>query len=229
MMPGQFSTKIREEFILPSKVKFFIVCQHFLDEAGRLVIGGLEKYIADLGEILSEAGHEVTVYQYAKENSSAQFRSFTVERVKAGSSGEVIRFIDAKGTADYSRDILVFATDFLIVPGKFRHVIAVQHGVAWDEAETGKKSALRNYAYSLKCALRAIVKNRRYRYCSELICVDYNFMNWYRTQVKAIPFHLQCIPNYSQVPPSKPDKDSNNISIVFARRLVYYRGTRFFL
>lgn len=85
-----------------------------------------------------------------------------------------------------------------------------------------------NYAQALKCALRAIVKTRRYSYSNNLVCVDYNFINWYRTQVKTISQNFHCIPNYSEIPSSKPKKDSCNISVVFARRLVSYRGTRLF-
>lgn len=129
---------------------------------------------------------------------------------------------------DYSRDILIFATDFLIEQSKFKNIIAINHSVSWDEAEIGSAGTLSNCAQALKCALRAMVKTQRYRHCTKLVCVDYNFLNWYRTQVKAVPPYFTCIPNHAEVLPLKPEKDINNISIVFARRLVYDRGTRLF-
>lgn len=221
---------------MPEKAKCFIVYTKFLDDSMRLIMGGLEKYIANLGKILVEAGHEVIVFQYARENFSVKFRGFTVVGVKnARSAGDILRWIDKNACVcgggyevDYSRDILIFATDFLIEQSKFKNIIAVQHGIAWDEAEAGSARILSNCTSALKYALRAIVKTHRYEHCRCLVCVDYNFINWYRTQVKAIPMNVQCIPNYAEVPPIKPEKDISNISIVFARRLVYYRGTRLF-
>ena len=191
-------------------------------------MGGVEKYIADLGTLLSGAGCDVIVCQYAAENFCVNFRGFTVLGVKgARSAKDLIAWIDTYGH-DYNRDILIFATDFMIAPSKFRHTIAIQHGIAWDEAYLGKASTPKNYTAVLKNALRSIVKTRRYMYCNELVCVDYNFINWYRTQVSGISMHITCIPNYAEVPPEITRKDTRNISIVFARRLVQYRGTRLF-
>ena len=191
-------------------------------------MGGVESYIADLGTLLSEAGDDVVVCQYAAEKFCVKFRGFTVHGVKgACSPKDLTTWIDSQ-KHDYNRDILIFATDFMIVPSKFRHVVAIQHGIAWDEAYYGKVGSLKNYAAALKNALRSIVKIRRYMSCSELVCVDYNFINWYRTQVSGISMHITCIPNYAKIPPEIPPKDSRNISIVFARRLVQYRGTRLF-
>ncbi len=191
-------------------------------------MGGVESYIADLGALLTGAGCDVIVCQYAAENFSVDFRGFTVAGVKgARSPKELIAWIDTR-PHDYAADILIFATDFIIVPNKFRNVIAIQHGIAWDEAYLGKASTPQNYAAVLKNALRSIVKTQRYKYCSELVCVDYNFINWYMTQVAGISMRIHCIPNYAKVPPEIPHKDSKSISIVFARRLVHYRGTRLF-
>lgn len=80
---------------MPEKAKCFIVYTKFLDDSMRLIMGGLEKYIADLGKILVEAGHEVIVFQYARENFSVKFRGFTVVGVKnARSAGDILRWID---------------------------------------------------------------------------------------------------------------------------------------
>lgn len=69
---------------MPKKVKCFIICPRLLDENMKLVIGGLEKYIADLGGLLAGAGYEVVVCQHSRENFTAGFRGFTVAGVKSG-------------------------------------------------------------------------------------------------------------------------------------------------
>lgn len=213
---------------MPANTKCFIIYGKFLDDSMMPRMGGVEKYIADLGGLLTESGCKVTVCQYADKGYTENFRGFTVAGVEgANSAGDILAWIDGQ-QHDYGRDILIFATDFMIAPSRFKNVIAIQHGVAWDEATYGNGSLLTEYAAAMKNALRSIVKARRYRLCKDLVCVDYNFINWYRTQVKHIPFKIHCIPNYAEIPSEIPRKDDENISVVFARRLVEYRGTRLF-
>ena len=64
-------------------------------------------------------------------------------------------------------------------------------------------------------------------YVNGLICVDYNFLNWYRTQVNYVAAYTQVIPNYTRVA-SRQEKPMDDIHIIFARRLFEYRGTRVF-
>ena len=214
---------------MSAKTRCFILYTRFLDDNNMMpCMGGVESYIADLGALLTGAGCDVVVCQYAAENFRAGFRGFTVYGVKGATSPkDLTAWIDTQ-EHDYSRDILIFATDFMITPCKFRNTVAIQHGIAWDEAFLGKTSTAKNYAAALKSALRSIVKTHRYQYCSELVCVDYNFINWYMTQTAGISMRITCIPNYAKVPPEITPKNNRNISIVFARRLVQYRGTRLF-
>ena len=133
----------------------------------------------------------------------------------------------AKQEPDYENDILIFATDMLVVKSKFKKVIAIQHGIAFDITKLKKTGMIKNIKYALKGALRALVKHKRFSYCSDIVCVDYNFVNWYRTQVAHIDARLHVIPNFSKIP-GKTEREENRISIIFARRLVEYRGTRIF-
>ncbi|MBQ7155339.1 MAG: glycosyltransferase [Synergistaceae bacterium] len=206
----------------------YVVYSRFLDESGALCIGGVEKYISDLGDIFTEAGLKFTVCQYSDEDFDVNYRGFTVKGVKgAKSPGDILDFIETCGP-DYDNDILIFATDFMITHNKFRHSIAIQHGVAWDTASYMQAGIAGNYAAMMKNFLRAIKKFNRYRHCREIVCVDYNFINWYRTQVKGIDINIHCIPNYAEVPEAQRSRDGKNISVVFSRRLVEYRGTRLF-
>ena len=191
-------------------------------------MGGVEKYITDLGRIFTDNGRCVTVYQYSDEDSSRFYNGFTVQSVKGASSPEdIIDYIEST-EPDLENDILIFATDFLICRHHFRHSIAIQHGIAWDTAKYMASSSTGNYLAMFKNCLRAVRKYQRFRFCSEIACVDYNFINWYRTQVKGIDINLYGIPNYANVPEVPAARDNSKISIVFSRRLVEYRGTRLF-
>lgn len=76
---------------MSEKVKCFIVCPRLVDENMKLVIGGLEKYIADLGELLAGSGYDVVVCQHSKENFTANFRGFIVAGIRSG--GKVSRLL----------------------------------------------------------------------------------------------------------------------------------------
>ena len=204
-----------------------IMYTSFLNKHGVKNIGGVEKYIEDLGKIFTDVGCHVVIYQCAEQEDSDTYRGFTVKSVKGTSSEDIMQFID-KTEPDYNNDILIFATDFMICKNRFRRCIAIQHGVAWDEAQYVRASLLGNYAAMFKNCLRSIRKFHRYRLCRELVCVDYNFINWYRTQVKGIDIILHCIPNYAEVPETPAVRDDKNLSVVFSRRLVEYRGSRLF-
>ena len=191
-------------------------------------MGGVEKYITDLGRIFTDNGRCVTVYQYSDEDSSMFYEGFVVQNVKGASSPkDIINYIENK-EPDFENDILIFSTDFLICRHHFRRSIAIQHGVAWDTAKYSASSSAGNYLAMIKNCLRAVRKYLRFRFCSEIACVDYNFINWYRTQVKAIDINLYGIPNYARVPETPAVRNNDRISIVFSRRLVEYRGTRLF-
>lgn len=111
---------------------------------------------------------------------------------------------------------------FLIVSRKFKH------GIAWDMAQYAPSGRAANYAAMFKTFMRSVKKFNRYAHCRELVCVDYNFINWYRTQVKSMNVNIHCIHNYADVPDVLRERESDKLSIVFARRLVQYRGTRLF-
>lgn len=58
------------------------------------------------------------------------------------------------------------------------------------------------------------------------VCVDYNFLNWYRTYRSSaqISNKIHVIPNFTDIPAEPIEKSNDKISIVFARRFVDRRG-----
>lgn len=61
---------------------------------------------------------------------------------------------------------------------------------------------------------------------SEVVCVDYNFINWYRSLVAYPRVKMTVIPNFCELPQFVPIKPTTCVNIIFARRFYPYRGTR---
>ena len=117
----------------------------------------------------------------------------------------------------------------MITKNKFLNTIAIQHGVAWDIPSLRPKSYAENIISIFKNILRVLVKNNKYRKCKHIVCVDYNFVNWYRSQIAYIDNKLYVIPNFSEIPEYRKRINKKEIKIIFARRFEEYRGTRIFI
>lgn len=68
----------------------------------------------------------------------------------------------------------------------------------------------------------------RIKMVDQVVCVDHNFVNWYRALVAHPQAELKVIPNFSQIPERQIEKKDDIINIIFARRFFDYRGTRIF-
>ena len=106
--------------------------------------------------------------------------------------------------------------------------MALQHGIYWDvpvaEAETNKLIFVKTV---VRKSLDAIKMLRNGAYFDLLVCVDYNYVNWYRALMPCPKTKLVTIPNFAPIfPPVEKPKDI--VNIMFARRFVPFRGTRVF-
>lgn len=209
-------------------MKIRIIIHHFLNDDSSLKIGGIQSYVHTLASLLTEHGFEVLIYEYSiGGHKEVPYKGYIVHKLKARTPKEIIRYIEAHDH-DFDADVLLFVTDYLICKNRFKHSIAIQHGVAWDITKDAIVSDAQNYFAIIKSAFRSIKKYNRYKLCSNLVCVDYNFVNWYRTQVLHVNENLFIVPSFTKALPVIPERRHKGISIVFARRLFPYRGTRLF-
>lgn len=208
-------------------MKVKILYKQYLDGYGKdYKIGGIETYIYNLSLLLKENNFLVEIFQFSKENFIVEKKEAKIIGIK---SNEIEKLIaEASKNADYKNDILIFATDFMIMKSKFLNTLAIQHGIAWDIPSLKPKSYIGNTISIFKNALRVLVKYNRYRKCKHIVCVDYNFVNWYRSQIAYIDNKLYVIPNFSKIPAYRNIFDNKEIKIIFARRFEEYRGTRIF-
>lgn len=212
--------------------KIRILYTRYLNDDGKPLIGGVESYITALSEVANDMGFEVCIYQYSSSNFERKVNNATVIGfAHAHSCDAIFKHMYRTEGVDLSKDIVIFATDFLICKCRFTHTLAIQHGVAWDITTTKPTSRVANMLNILKGSIRSIHKVNRFSKCKTLVCVDYNFINWFRTQVKSIDFDYHVIPNFARATSRSKRKQRDEddvVRILFARRLVPYRGTRLF-
>ncbi|EIF6174297.1 glycosyltransferase family 4 protein [Clostridium perfringens] len=216
-------------------MKLYIMNYGYLDMDGNeYSLGGVDTYISMLVEVAKEMNIDSIVYQFANRDFIINLKNTTVVGVKIDNNWSLrkkkkILFNSLKKDFNAKEDVLIFATDYINVKNNFNRVICIQHGVAWDIQRKKQTCNLLNKLYIFKAALGAYIKSIRYDYSKVLVCVDYNFLNWYRTQVARIRQDIYVIPNAAKCNENYIKDDNNIVKIIFARRLYEYRGTRIFI
>ena len=207
-----------------------ILYDRYLDASGNRYIGGVESYIKALSEILRECGYVVYIYQYSDEMFIRERECCVIFGISGKhNSNTLLNYIECNDKPNYKEDLLIFATDLGIVKNKYKHCLSIQHGIAWDINTDNTVSDLKNVLTVFKGALRTLRKYQRYKWCNNIVCVDYNFLNWYRTQIAHVDATLYIIPNFASTSVTNHRRSGNSpLSIVFARRLVDYRGTKLY-
>lgn len=208
----------------------YILYSQFFDRNGKKIrIGGIETYIHNLCKVLISADIVPIIYQFANEDFIKEYKGIKIVGVTATSEkyrkNSLTVSKEIAKVFDFEKDIMIFASEEYVVPFKSENVISIQHGISWDIPN--KKNVLINY---VKNAVRAVIEYSRLQKCSRVVCVDYNFLNWYRAIFKKYDDKkFYSVPNFCntdclEVIPAQRD----NIKIVFARRFVKHRGAILF-
>lgn len=207
--------------------RLIIVYDKYLDEIEKkLTLGGIQTYITNLCKVGIKAGLIPYVVQDSREPFCYEKMGVTICGIGKGKEKLRKRLVlYCEDKFDFNTDILVFASYIFFHSSKFNCTINIQHGVSWDIPieSTGIKRLA-------DCYRRA---NQIYGVMSKVgksdytVCVDYNFINWYRTKVNRIDNKMIVIPNFTEAR-DYLEKNNERIKILFARRFWYYRGTRLF-
>ncbi len=216
--------------------KLFILVSDFFKFNGKNInLGGVQTYCLELSKLFIKNQFDVTIYQFANDDFETSYEGVRVvgKKVPIKNYNKAKRVLykkfleDAK--PDKNNDILLFATDYMIVKNDFIKSIAIQHGVAWDITSYKKESNTSNILKIIYNSIGTIKKYMRYKLVNNIVAVDYNFLNWYRTQVKNINNEIIVIPNFVGTINRRELLKDGTIKIIFARRFVPYRGTRLFV
>lgn len=221
-------------------MKAMILCVNFIDHDGRgPLIGGVETYVLNLAVVCQEIGLEPIIYQFANLQFERDLSGLKVKGIAVNNlpfkKRNLALFNAVESQMDTKADILIFGSDHVSVPTKNPRHISVQHGINLDlpaQYLTGSRLVRFEWFARLMKWRRVRMYKRFFENCKNTVCVDYNFMNWYRTTItEEIKGHNICvIPNFSPILPVDQFKARNysnkDVRILFARRMVKYRGTR---
>lgn len=205
--------------------KIHIIFFGFLENDRKtLSVGGVQTYIYNLCGVIRSIGFDPIVYQPADEYFETEYQGIKVIGVKGTNNNFSKRAIKkiSKG------EIVIFASEEFSC--KYEgEIITIQHGIYWDRPKHYGWSKQLNHLFVLWRSLLAYKKVKQIDYARKVICVDYNFINWYRSQVAYPNVQLVAIPNFAKPADGLvKDKNSNAVKIIFARRFVEFRGTRVF-
>ncbi|GLS83110.1 glycosyltransferase family 4 protein [Paraferrimonas haliotis] len=208
--------------------KVFIIQRNLFDKNGHLVgFGGIEKYILDLAQVLTEQAYQVCFIQSAKEDFEFEKDGYQVIGVHSrwlrGNLRKYALVKQAKALAS-AGDIIIFASDSYAIPVKGIATIAIQHGVSWDKPH---RASIKMWQYfnAIKRSLSYLNKAQQ---ADTLICVDHNFVNWHRTWAN-LSGEVEVIYNYydqaiTEAAFEKKWAKTNPLKVIIARRFVDYRG-----
>lgn len=213
--------------------KVYILYSNFYTRDGsRLTIGGIQTYIYNLSQALIKIDKVPIIMQFADKSFENEYKNIKVLGVdvsKNYKNKRKILFNECMKLFDVEEDILIFASDDISVKNNLKNVISIQHGIFWDVQRHRGYGNIRNRLYFLNRTFEAFRTINRVSRSNLLVCVDYNFQNWYRTQLAYPEVKTVVIPNASSIPKfRKPLSNKREVSIIFARRFFEYRGTRIF-
>lgn len=209
----------------------FLIYRNFYDpEQQKIMLGGIENYLLNLARLLSSKGERCVVVQTAKHDFTHRFENFEIVGVNCkgfhGNRKKIALFNKVKSLANPATDTVIFGTDSYFIANDFKKSIAIQHGVSWDKPSSG---------HGLWHHFKRFISHQKYlnylKNCRNLVCVDHNFVNWYRTY-QSFPegSNVEVILNYSpevinqQELSAKWQTPLANPSLLIARRFVDYRG-----
>ncbi len=222
-------------------MRIAMIYDTFLDPHGNeRRIGGVETYLWNLAALVAERGDEPIVFQAADEPFERRVGAALVVGVPSrGITRERLRrtlFKAATSRIRFGEEILIFGADHASVRVSSRKCISIQHGIHWDLPEHLLRGGwIGRLPLPPGFHKRRVIRRakRFFANCPNRVCVDHNFVNWYRTEsVAELNGNVWVIPNFVDTThgPAVPARSPENVpvSILFARRFTQYRGSRLF-
>lgn len=193
--------------------------------------GGVQTYLINLSKIFAEEGYgEFHYYRPSTIDNEVIIDGIHVHEIVCKAKRSRVRvqrvFEHFKHRIDRENDIVLFADDYMTANALEFHSISIQHGIFWDvpEENVGKVGFFFKF---LRKGVDAWRRMQQIRNVKIMVCVDYNFPNWYRATFPAQVVKTRVIPNFTHIMP-KVEKPRDRVNIVFARRYEQFRGTRVF-
>lgn len=213
----------------------FIICQrYFGNDFEGATIGGIQTYITNLCQVGNQLGFQCVVIQYDRMDREKEFPygkviGVDVSKCKHLRHKNKALFKKFQELYNSDTDLLIYATEGMAQKESKDYAIAIQHGISWDVKSDNKVSRRANIAAIFRKAVDSVLQTQAVCNVKHLICVDYNYPNWYRTQVRHPETEITVIPNFTEIAPEQLEKQQEEtVKVLFARRFQPYRGTRLF-
>ena len=219
-------------------MKVSIIYNNFFDKNGlNLSIGGIQSYLMSLGEVFVSKGLETIIYQesfqkFERDINGMKVIGIDTRKIRKKNVERVLIEVATKNL-NKDEDIVVFGSEKLAFKIPFRRTISIQHGIGWDlpvQYLTKKKCyhSLK-IGWLFKYYLRHLAI-KKFKIAKYKVCVDYNFVNWYRTFTSKEDENIFVIPNFAKISDFNAVQckkyDNENIKILYSRRFVDYRGSK---
>ncbi len=221
-------------------MKVCILYHRFLDDAGNnRLIGGIQTYIYNLARVCHENMWEPIIFQSSANSFTKIVDGIKIIGVKRDNNntfqGVSKMYQCACEAIDTNKDIIIFGADHCSVKTKSNRCILIQHGISWDlpvsffrQDNFLNKTLIGKFFWKAKAVWDA---KKAYENCKNRVCVDYNFLNWYKTILTGkLKGNNWVIPNFSVIPERQlinhRVENDETTKILFARRFTEYRGTR---
>ena len=210
-----------------------IVYYNFLSPDGEeMSIGGVQTYLVNLIPVLRHCGFTVTVYQRSFKDFHREFDTYDVYGLGLSENDgpQVAKALldTAQPHLDLSSDLLLYGCETCVTRVMPCRTIAIQHGVSWDVPLTDRFSKVRYLRNYVGKGCRAWNTIHRVNKVDYLVCVDHNFVNWYKAVAPYPEVKHIVIPNFTAIPSTLSQKNGETLQIIFARRFFIHRGTRLF-
>ncbi|MDR4499372.1 MAG: glycosyltransferase family 4 protein [Candidatus Scalindua sp.] len=228
-------------------MKVAIIYQRLLDYDGKeQSTGGIQTYLLHLGALCSKMGWNPVLFQFANRPFRRTINALEIVGVPVAGinrshllaplmfkSKKLELLMAAKREINVTKDIIIFGADWCSVKTDNRRCIAIQHGISWDlptRYMTNRKVFESGWGATMGKWFFIRSATRDFENCQNRVCVDYNFLNWYRTtsgvatkgKIWVIPNFASSIASPEQITVRR--RTTDNVRILFARRFTSYRG-----
>lgn len=209
-------------------MKAVLIYNKFYDpNINKPTIGGIQTYICDLAKVLVNNSYEIEILQPADSNGIYAWNNYIIKSLSTSNVNyekQIKKYIKKYVNKD---DLVIFMTHTINCKISHKKTISIQHGIYWDIPYQHPRAS--SFIEFIFRNLHAWNDLKKVNLCNNCVAVDYNFLNWYKTQQYFIRSNIVVVPNYCTVSENyetRSNKDS--INILFARRFEEYRGTRIF-
>lgn len=197
------------------------------DDEGRVRIGGLQTYVAELMQMVGEWGAEPVLMGRAPTAATLRLGGHQVTVIEAPEWGRGIEGTTARRLGLAEASCIHIVASVHAAPRRLgKLAVGIQHGIYWDRPP--HRAAARQFP-AVANTLRSWNGARAVNRFSRLVCVDWVYPAMAACLVSPLPWHnIRVIPNFAPDPQGPVSISGAVRCLVFCRRLEPVRGSRIF-